>query len=204
MTINLPLVAISVGATLLTLLAVYIGWRSYRVVLLRLKLLTIRNNLWDAAHESNMLDNGCYRQYRHGLNLLIQQAHRVDLITLALSVDFDRDGADDLLRDVPEVIAKAIDTAVSDAGAALHRYIIWDRPFTGIFLFKLIGILERSFKLMKFLRGKPWSSTKESAKKIGRFGRQSKKNATKWVRSNGPAYAFSAGAIVSTMTPPTC
>lgn len=190
MMISLPLISVTIGSLLLTLVGLYVGWRSFRVHLLRLDLLVIRNRLWDEAREANQLNDKSYKNCRENLNLLIRHAHKIDLVTLALGDWFesDQDEAFDTPEASPE-IAEAIQLALHDAGARMGRYVLNHRPFTGILLYSAIFCLVRMRYFVRLLRSVP-VSVKETAARVRDFSVQPEQNSIAWIRNNGPSYAF--------------
>ncbi len=189
MTTETYLFAIACGSTLLTLVGLYTGWRSFRVFLLRLDLLSIRNNLWDEVRAMDCLSDPAYLAYRENLNLLVRHAHKLDLISLALSSKF----ADQKPKLCPcdnPVLAASLETASAATSLRISTYMLWHRPFSGIFL---IWTLRCAMKLFKFASNfKRFSSSvaRSSVAQISSFGQTPDLNTKNWFEHDGPSIIF--------------
>ena len=189
--ISLPMAAIMIGSLLFSLVGFYVAWRAYRVYLLRLELLTIRNRLWDAALRTNCFENEAYLRCRHNLNLLIRYAHVLDLVTIALAPKAERPEASCWEADtIPDCIKEDVDLAFREAGACLYRYVKWYRPFTGVFLFWFLTAAKVAKKLLLRTVLKRNVTTRAQAARIHHFGTSIQTNTTKWIREDGPASVF--------------
>lgn len=190
MTTEACLAAISVGFTALTLVGLYIQWRSLRVVLLRLDLLAIRNKLWDESRELGCLCDPAYQEFRRNLNLMITHAHKIDLISLALST-----GLSDAEAAMPSCsntdLQAALDRALASTVSCMNNYILWHRFFTGIVLVRFLNAA--ALVSRHFSRFRQFSSTlfRPSAASIRSFARTPDQSTKKWLEHNGPSIVFS-------------
>lgn len=190
--ISLPLLSLIAGSVLMTLVGLYVGWRSLRVYLLRLDLLIIRNDLWDAAHAEDCFTNSDYLSCRNSINLLIRYAHRIDVVTLALTFDKGVETEKRFNEATPEAMRKAIETATNRAGLRMSHYVTWHRPFTGILLFRFVSLMGVTYRLTNSLRSMPSNVLKSSVVRIRNFSRQPDQSSIAWFNSNGPACAFAS------------
>ena len=168
---NLYLLSITAGTLLLTLVGLYVGWRSFRVFMLRLELLSIRNRLWDSAREKNCFENESYQSLRSNLNLMIRHAHRIDVITLALTPKGEGSEQQTTAGAGCPELQSEIEIAIKETATCMCRYVVWHRPFSGIFLFWAVGCLTRFFRALKFLRSMPSEVARSSVSKVREFSR---------------------------------
>ncbi len=189
MTTELYLAAIAVGSTMLTLVGLYIGWRSFRVFLLRLELLSIRNALWDDARALNCLDDPAYRTYRENLNLMVRYAHKIDLISLALS-SRNSDAKSGSCPNANPKLKVALDRALTSTARCMTNYLLWHRPFTGIGLVWTLNIAVGMLRFVSYFRRFSSSVFKSSVAQIRSFGQTPDLKTKQWFENNGPAIVF--------------
>lgn len=189
MTTEIHLAAILIGSTLLTLVGLYIGWRTVRVDLLRLELLSIRNRLWDAARESNGLNDPVYRTYRDNLNLMVRYAHKIDLVSLAISSRYSEKEGDQCVCNNKK-LKNELEQALASTGRCMSRYLLWHRPFTGIFLVWTLNLAARTLKVASYFRRFSSAAIRSSAPQIRSFGQSPDLKAKEWFEHNGPAIIF--------------
>lgn len=192
MTTEIYLAAISIGTTMLTLVGLYIGWRTFRVFLLRLELLAIRNHLWDEARALNCLTHPVYRTYRENLNLMVRYAHKIDLISLALSSRFSDKESDPQPCENPE-LKMALDRALMSTGSCMSNYMLWHRPFTGVILIWTLNKAVRMLRFASYFRRFSSSMFKSSVAQIRSFGQTPDLKTKQWFEHNGPAIVFGSG-----------
>jgi len=192
MTTEIYLAAIAIGSTVLTLVGLYTGWRSFRVFLLRLELLSIRNRLWDEARELNCLSDPVYRTYRGNLNLMVRYAHKIDLVSLALSSRFSDKENDPQPCENPELIP-ALDRALVSTGRCMSNYMLWHRPFTGVILVWALNAAVRILRCASYFRRYSSSMFKTSLSQIRSFGQTPDLKTKQWFEHNGPAIVFGRG-----------
>lgn len=192
MTTEIYLVAIAVGSTMLTLVGLYTGWRSFRVFLLRLELLSIRNQLWDEARALNCLTDPVYRTYRDNLNLMVRYAHRIDLISLALSSRHSDSECEPRACENLE-LKVALDRALASTGRCMSNYMLWHRPFTGIVLVWTLNTAVWMLKFVSYFRRFSSSVFKSSVAQIRSFGQTPDLKTKQWFEHNGPAIVFGRG-----------
>lgn len=194
MTTEIHLAAIAVGSTMLTLVGLYIGWRTFRVFLLRLELLSIRNRLWDEARSLNCLNDPVYMTYRENLNLMVRYAHKIDLISLALS-SRSSDSESDLSPSVNPALRVALDDALASTSRCMTTYMLWHRPFTGIVLFWTLNVVVRILKFVSYFYRFSSAVHKNSVAQIRSFGRTPDLKTKQWFEHNGPAIVFGQGSV---------
>lgn len=187
--------AIAAGSSILSLVGLYIGWRGYRVFLLRLRLLQIRNRLWDDVYAIGQLDNDTYRRVRSQLNQLIRHAHRIDLISLALTAERTNGmkgtrAKNCLFREIeslPPDLREPIDKAMSRVGRLMGRYVLLYRPFTGIVLcWGLVGLF-RTCKVIRLLTHSPSQRVNWTVDKVRQFATHPSKSSRQWFEHDGPS-----------------
>ena len=185
--IEYPLIAVSTGTSLLTLIGLYLGWRSFRVFLLRLRLLEIRNDLWDRAYDGGVLEDEVVRQVRDRLNLMIRHAHRIDLITLALTTPSRKHtSADEFLPKSNNPLAQdAVELSISQVVGCMTNYMVWHRPFTGVLLIRVLDILFRTVKGASFVRSIASSAFGISVAQVRNFGNSLDSGTRRWLEQNG-------------------
>ncbi len=186
MTNDLCLFSIAAGSTLLTLVGLYAGWRSFRVFLLRLDLLTIRNQLWDEARALNCLDDPRHRAYRKNLNLMVRYAHKIDLVSLALSSGDVGSVAEHRIQPNP-ALEDAIDRALAATVDCMRTYVLWHRPFTGVLLVWTLFAVTRVVRLASYFGQVSSGALKSSAAAIRSFGQTPDLKTRQWLEHNGPS-----------------
>lgn len=186
MTNEIYLVAVSFGSTLLSLVGLYVGWRSARVILLRLELKSIRDRLWDSAYRLGKLNDSVYLEYRRNLNLMVQYAHCIDLVSVALtdrtmSASQHSDSTDD------SEFGQALTEALRETGKVMSRYMLWYRPFSGILL---IWTLKYCSKLFRVFRSLTSLAITPSIAEVLQFGKKPDAKTREWFAHNGPTIVF--------------
>ncbi|MEM1227517.1 MAG: hypothetical protein AAGJ40_17600 [Planctomycetota bacterium] len=185
--IEMPELAILFGSAGLTLVGLYIGWRSFRVFLLRLQLLAVRNAMWDAAHDAHCLEDPIYMQYRSQLNTLIRFAHKVDLPTLALSTIDTANSHPIKIEKASQEIRSSLEHSIDEAATVLNNYILWYRPFTGILFAKLASwAIHLEKKRQAETRRQRQHQLSQPRQRISEFELHPKKSVRKWFQNNGP------------------
>lgn len=192
MTTEICLAAIGVGSTMLTLVGLYTGWRSFRVFLLRLELLSIRNLLWDEARALDCLTDPVYRTYRENLNLMVRYAHKIDLISLALSSRYSDKETDPRPCENPE-LKIVLDRALVSTGRCMSNYMLWHRPFTGVVLIWTLNTAVKTLRFASYFRRFSSTVFKTSVAQIRSFGQTPDLKTKQWFEHNGPAIVFGRG-----------
>ena len=93
-------------------------------------------------------------------------------------------------------ISSAIETANEAAGERMAKYIVWHRPFTGIFLFLVLKFMVKVRRVVRVLRSVPSEIANPSAK-VRDFSVHPAQSSTEWLKSNGPVYAFNPSSFQS-------
>lgn len=172
------LIQIAIGMSILSIVGLYIGWRSYRVFLLRLKLLKTRNELWDRARDLNALDDRAYLHTRSILNSLIRHSHRVDLVKMALSQSETETDVSQEFKSGSEELDLAINSAISDVAHTIGRYVVWYRPFTGILVIKSVQMLSQFISTLSLVR--------VAVNRVQIFTAKLDQSVADWFRHEGP------------------
>jgi hypothetical protein len=192
MTNTLCLASIAAGSTILTLIGLYAGWRSTRVFLLRLDLLSIRNQLWDEARALNCLNDPVHRAYRKNLNLMVRYAHKIDLVALALS-SREAGGQPPLHDSASPELRDALDRALTSTVDCMRNYILWHRPFTGVMLVWTLSAAAAVFRLASIFGRISFGVLKSSAAKIRSFAKTPDINTRQWFEHDGPTIFLGRG-----------
>ena len=152
----IEIAVIVAGMSGLTLIGVYLGWRELRVVLLRQDMFAIRDELWDTAHRLEAFDDPAYLEAREILHAVIRRAHRIDLVTFAITLrTAEVKHAPTLPPARTPDMQSAIETALSKSYRRLSRYIVWERPFSGFALMQVANVIVFLTKLAAWTRRTP-------------------------------------------------
>lgn len=135
----LDLITLGLGSFLLSSTITYAWWCKVRVIFLREDLFALRDSLWDEAKRLNAFEDQAYKAARSDLNACIQSAGMISLpLLIRVIISTPRRESVRLVSDNPE-LQRLIDAAYSKANQRLYRYLIFDRPFSGMMYLGMYG-----------------------------------------------------------------
>lgn len=152
-----------IASTALGLVISYAWWTRLRVMYFRQDLFEIRDALWMEAKKAGSLNDPTYRQIREVLNAMISSAAYLSLPAILFSLQRAGSKKTRVESTAPSAIQKPLAEAKVKIIIRVLRYVLWDRPFSGLVLMPFLAIFYGGFYFVK-------------------------KYTDRWLRSDGPFF----------------
>lgn len=127
------LLKITMGSMLIGIALAYAWWSSIRITFFRQDLFEIRDRLWDQARELDALSEPRYVRMREVLNACISAASFLSLPQLVREILTASHSARQITPSERNEVEKIVAEAENHLVSRVTRYLILDRPVSGLF-----------------------------------------------------------------------
>jgi hypothetical protein len=157
-------IAVILASAGLSLVVSYAWWTKVRVWILRQRLFTVRDELWDTMREKGLLDSPAHVRVREGINALIHLAPAFSFVVMAKILS-------DGVRQKPPVTERiqVAEEALQEAIVTVANYLFYS-TLSGL----ILAVIFRTFDLIgpAFGQIKTWIDRIAESEDISRAARE--------------------------------
>ncbi|HAN97612.1 MAG TPA: hypothetical protein DCQ98_09390 [Planctomycetaceae bacterium] len=155
---------------------------------MKLDLISIRNKLWLVAYDNSRLDDPVHVELRRNLNLMINHAHEINLVLLALTAKHVRRHVAMGTSD-NKALQAAVDDAMIAASKTMVKYILWHRPFSGVALVWTLNLLSIAVSI-RLVPKRTRRLVDGVIDQVAAFVKDMLNQSKQWLEHCGPGAAF--------------